>query len=85
MSGSEPVIHFGWPASAEAESLNIEWPSGRIQSIEGLVSGWHYRITESGSETKGSSDKGLNSKDLYGVLGYASEEEAIHRNNLVIS
>ena len=29
--------------------------------------------------------KGLNSKDLYGVLGYASEEEAIHRNNLVIS
>ena len=28
---------------------------------------------------------GLNSKDLYGVLGYASEEEAIHRNNLVIS
>ena len=29
--------------------------------------------------------KGLNSKDLYKTLGYASEEEAIHRNNLVIS
>ena len=29
--------------------------------------------------------KGLNSKDLYESLGYASEEEAIHRNNLVIS
>ena len=29
--------------------------------------------------------KGLNSKDIYGVLGYASEEEAIHRNNLVMS
>ena len=29
--------------------------------------------------------KGLNSKELYKTLGYASEEEAIHRNNLVIS
>ena len=29
--------------------------------------------------------KGLNSKDLYDALGYASEEEAIHRNNLVVS
>ena len=29
--------------------------------------------------------KGLNSKDLHKSLGYASEEEAIHRNNLVIS
>jgi len=29
--------------------------------------------------------KGLNSKELYEVLGYASEEEAIHRNNLVLS
>jgi glutamate 5-kinase len=29
--------------------------------------------------------KGLNSKDLHESLGYASEEEAIHRNNLVIS
>ena len=29
--------------------------------------------------------RGLNSKDLHETLGYASEEEAIHRNNLVIS
>ncbi len=82
MSGSEPVIHFGWPASAQAESLNIEWPSGRIQSIEGLVSGWHYRVTESGTGAIESPDKVSNSKDrLFSQIDEALGINFTHSEN----
>ena len=46
MSSSEPAIHFGIGKYEKADNIVIQWPSGKIQQIDNLPSGFTYIITE---------------------------------------
>jgi len=46
MSSSESAIHFGIGQHEKADKIIIHWPSGKIQNIEDLPSGFTYIVTE---------------------------------------
>ncbi|HEY5552141.1 MAG TPA: VCBS repeat-containing protein, partial [Opitutaceae bacterium] len=46
LSTSEPVVHFGFGGEQTIELLRIVWPSGRVQTFEGLPTGRRYTVTE---------------------------------------
>jgi hypothetical protein len=37
LSGAAPRVHFGLPADATIERLDVRWPDGAVSSIEGLA------------------------------------------------
>ncbi|MBK1880069.1 VCBS repeat-containing protein [Pelagicoccus mobilis] len=49
LSNDEPVVHFGLGDRGEIRKLEIEWPSGVYQVVEGLEVGRRYTIRESAS------------------------------------
>lgn len=82
MSGAEPVIHFGWPSSVQPKALNIKWPNGHDQTLESLLSGWHYRVTESGTGNIESLDKVSNSENrLFSQIDEALGINFTHTEN----
>ncbi len=46
LSTSEPVVHFGCGDDPGIERLTVRWPSGRVQTLEGLATGHRYTVTE---------------------------------------
>jgi len=46
LSSSEPVLHFGLGDARGVESLEIRWPSGRVQTLEDLPANRRYAIVE---------------------------------------
>ena len=56
LSTDEPVAHFGLGEAEVVESLEIEWPSGARQRLEGLQAGNRYTVSESASGSEDSSE-----------------------------
>tara|TARA_X000001036_G_scaffold64152_1_gene54783 strand:- start:6966 stop:10709 length:3744 start_codon:yes stop_codon:yes gene_type:complete len=52
MSSSEPVIHFGLGEHDKADRVTIYWPSGNIQILENIPSGYNYTIAEKNTPKK---------------------------------
>ncbi len=46
MGGVEPVIHFGMGRSETIDHVSVYWPSGGVQTFEGLAADHLYTITE---------------------------------------
>ena len=69
VNADEPVVEL------ETDKVNLEVPS----PIDGTVS----EINFNNEEVK--AIKGLNSEEISTTLGYLTQEEVIHRNNLVLS
>ena len=46
MSSSEPVVHFGLGDTRTAEKINIYWPSGIVQELQDIPTGFLYSVTE---------------------------------------
>ena len=46
MSSSESVIHFGLGIYEKADKITIKWPSGNIQVLENIPTGYVYTISE---------------------------------------
>lgn len=46
LSGNEPRLHFGLGAASTAQRIEIRWPSGRVQVIEGLEGDRYYLLRE---------------------------------------
>jgi hypothetical protein len=45
-SSSEPAVHFGLGGVKQVERVEIRWPSGAVQTLEGLEAGRYHTITE---------------------------------------
>ena len=58
MSSNEPVLHFGLKDKSEIQQAVIHWPTGRIQTLNNLPTGYLITVTE--EETK---DKPQNDSD----------------------
>jgi hypothetical protein len=48
LSGLPPVVHFGFPEQAELRQLEILWPDGESQTIQGLDPNYLYTIVRTG-------------------------------------
>lgn len=46
-SASDPRLHFGLGTAAQADSVEIRWPSGAVQSVGPLAAGQWHVITQS--------------------------------------
>ncbi|MBI3550794.1 MAG: CRTAC1 family protein [Elusimicrobia bacterium] len=46
LSQSDGRIHFGLGAAAELESIELRWPSGAVQKLQGLTTNRYHRIVE---------------------------------------
>ena len=46
LSASEPRLHFGLGDASLVDSLEIGWPSGRVDLFQGLAVDTHYRLSE---------------------------------------
>ncbi|MEM6917154.1 MAG: VCBS repeat-containing protein, partial [Verrucomicrobiota bacterium] len=46
LSGGEPILHFGLGEDETIEELEIHWPSGAVQTVEGLPANQHHTVTE---------------------------------------
>jgi len=46
LSSSEPVLHFGLGDAVMADSIEIEWPGGKVQRLRNLEAGRKYTVTE---------------------------------------
>jgi hypothetical protein len=51
MSSSEPILHFGLGAETVVMRLTVEWPSGRVQTLNNLPADHRFEITEPRSAT----------------------------------
>jgi hypothetical protein len=49
MSSSEPIAHFGLGGDAVIRRLTVSWPSGAVQTFEGLSADRRFTITEPSS------------------------------------
>ena len=47
MSANEPLLHFGLGTEQRIQQLQIDWPSGHRQTLNGLMADRFYTITES--------------------------------------
>lgn len=52
LSSSEPVLHFGLGQAKSVSALEIRWPDGQVQQLNGLPANARYLITEPKSETR---------------------------------
>ena len=52
MSSSESVIHFGLGIYEKADKITIKWPSGNIQVLENIPTGYVYTISEINNSTE---------------------------------
>jgi hypothetical protein len=50
-SSSDPRAHFGLGAHARADSVRIEWPSGRVTEVKDVPADAHYLADEDGGLT----------------------------------
>ena len=48
LSGLPPVVHFGFPEQTELQRLEILWPDGESQTIQGLDPNYMYTIVRTG-------------------------------------
>ena len=46
LSSSDPRVHFGLGASTSIRSLEVRWPSGVVQKVEGVQPGRYQKIVE---------------------------------------
>jgi len=46
LSSSDPRVHFGLGASTAVKSVEIRWPSGVVQKVEGVQPGRYQPVTE---------------------------------------
>ena len=46
LSSSDPRVHFGLGASTAIRSLEVRWPSGIVQKVEGVQPGRYQQIVE---------------------------------------
>jgi hypothetical protein len=46
LSGQAPELHFGLGSAAAAKSLEVEWPSGHVQTFADVAAGRRHTITE---------------------------------------
>ncbi len=46
LAQNEMALHVGLGDAAKAEGLTLRWPSGRVETIEGLVAGRRYVVKE---------------------------------------
>ncbi len=51
-SAHDPRIHFGLGAATSVESVEIRWPSGRVDRQLGLKADRFYRLREGGAEAE---------------------------------
>jgi hypothetical protein len=45
-SANDPRLHFGLGTAAQVESVEVRWPSGRVDRHEGLIADREYRLCE---------------------------------------
>ncbi len=53
LSGCAPVVHFGLGDAKVVQSIEVRWPSGTVQTLKNLSSGYRYVIRESAKENVG--------------------------------
>jgi hypothetical protein len=46
LSSSDPRVHFGLGSSTVVKSVEIRWPSGVVQKVEGVQPGRYQTVTE---------------------------------------
>ena len=46
LSSSDPRVHFGLGSSTAIRSLEVRWPSGVVQKVEGVEVGRYQQIVE---------------------------------------
>jgi hypothetical protein len=46
MSSSEPMLHFGLGPNTTARRMTVTWPSGHVQTFQGLAADRRYTVTE---------------------------------------
>jgi membrane-associated phospholipid phosphatase len=47
--GSDPVVHFGLGRAARVDTLRIEWPSGRVQTLRDVAADRLLEVVEPGT------------------------------------
>lgn len=79
MSGVEPVLHFGLGDHEVISELKMTWPSGVVQRFEKLEAGYHYRVSEGGTEQF---EKEEPEAGLFAEVKGRMRIEAPHRENV---
>jgi hypothetical protein len=51
LSASELILTFGLAQNAQADTLEVRWPSGQIDKLSGIPAGQTITITESQGQT----------------------------------
>jgi enediyne biosynthesis protein E4 len=51
LSASDPRVHFGLGESSTADTIEIKWPSGIVQTLRGVAADRQIQVDESGAAT----------------------------------
>lgn len=81
MTGVEPVAHFGLGDTEKLESLEIHWPSGIVQTLDGLESGKLHTIHEPAARSSSAKPNAPAPAARFQDHRQASGIEFTHREN----